>query len=135
MASVGTYLNFQGQAEEALGVYAALFGTEVEGVQRFGEVPGLEVPDDERDLVMHAQVRIYGHLVQASDMLASMGHQVRVGNNTTIALDLDDRAECDRLYGALSDGGEQGSGMIEQPWGYWGSCLDRFGVRWMFNAA
>jgi uncharacterized glyoxalase superfamily protein PhnB len=23
--------------------------------------------------------------------------------------------------------------MQQMPWGYWGTCLDRFGVRWMFN--
>ena len=21
----------------------------------------------------------------------------------------------------------------EEPWGYWGTCLDRYGSRWMFN--
>ena len=23
--------------------------------------------------------------------------------------------------------------LVDQFWGYWGTCLDRFGIRWMFN--
>jgi PhnB protein len=66
-------------------------------------------------------------------MLESMGHQVRIGNNTTISLELDSRDEADRLFSALSSGGSDTMGMQDMPWGYWGVCLDRFGVRWMFS--
>jgi PhnB protein len=66
-------------------------------------------------------------------MIEELGHHLRIGNNTTIALELDSRAECDRLYAALAEGGGEGSGMMEQFWGYWGSVQDRFGIRWMFN--
>jgi PhnB protein len=70
----------------------------------------------------------------ATDMLESMGHQVRIGNNTTISLDLDSREEADRLYDALSQGASDATGMNDMPWGaYWGCCLDRFGIRWMFS--
>jgi PhnB protein len=69
-------------------------------------------------------------------MLDSMGQQVRVGNNVTINLEPDSRAELDRLYAALSEGGTDATGLQDMPWGaYWGCCLDRFGVRWMFNCA
>jgi PhnB protein len=66
-------------------------------------------------------------------MLTSMGHVVRPGNNTTISLNLDSREDADRLYARLSEGGAEGSGMRDEFWGYWGSCQDRFGIRWMFN--
>ena len=71
----------------------------------------------------------------ATDMLESMGHQLAIGNNVTINLEPDTRAETDRLYAALSDGGSDATGLQEMPWGYWGCCLDRFGIRWMFNCA
>ena len=70
-----------------------------------------------------------------TDMLESMGHQLVVGNNTTINLELDDRPEADRLHQVLSEGGAQSAPMQDTPWGYWGTCLDRFGIRWMFNCA
>jgi PhnB protein len=68
-----------------------------------------------------------------SDMLESMGQQLKVGNNVTINLEPDTRDETDRLYAALSEGGSDSTGMLDMPWGYWGCTLDRFGVRWMFN--
>lgn len=137
MASVSTYLNFQGQAEEAFTYYGSLFGTSINSMMRFSDLPAEGRPpvtDDELSLVMHAEMPIVaGHLIMATDAVASMGQTLRVGNNTTINLNLDSRDEADRLYAGLSAGGDEGSGMIETFWGYWGSCLDRFGIRWMFN--
>ena len=69
----------------------------------------------------------------ATDMLASLGHHLRVGNNITISLEPDTKEAADRLYNALSEGGTEGSGMNQMPFGYWGSCLDRYNIRWMFN--
>ena len=140
MARVNTYLNFQGQTEEAFTFYAATFGTEITMLTRYSDTPAMgpaEIPAAERDLVMYAELPIVsGHLLMATDMLASMGQQTRIGNNTTLCLDVDDKDEADRLYGALSEGGSEGSPMADMPWGaYWGVVLDRYGIRWMINHA
>ena len=43
-------------------------------------------------MVMHVELPILGgHVIMATDMLASMGHELRVGNNTTINLEPDTR--------------------------------------------
>ena len=56
------------------------------------------------------------------------------GNNVTINLELDDLAETQRLLDALSEGGTDIEALTEMFWGaHWGTCCDRFGVRWMFN--
>ena len=138
MARVNTYLNFQGQAEEAFACYAKIFGTEVAALTRFSDMPGAgtgELPAGEQNLVMHAELPILGgHVLMATDMLRSMGHETRIGNNTTLCLDADSREEADRLYGALSEDGSEGSPMADMPWGaYWGVTLDRYGIRWMIN--
>jgi PhnB protein len=140
MTRVSTYLNFQGQTEEAFALYAKTFGTQVTLLTRFSDLPagpGGELPADERNLVMHAELPIAGgHVLMATDMLRSMGQQTRVGNNTTLSLQVDSREEADRLYGALSEGGSEGSPMADMPWGaYWGVTLDRYGIRWMINHA
>ena len=145
MARVSTYLNFMGTTEEAFTFYAGVFGTEVEGLMRLGDTPpdpngqtrsDAKLSDAELRLVMHAQLPILGgHMLMATDMVESMGHELRVGNNITIELEPDTREETDRLYAALSEGGTDCSGMQEMFWGYWGTCLDRYGVRWMFNYA
>ena len=137
MARVNTYLNFQGQAEEAFAFYAKTFGTEVTMLTRFSDMPAMagEVPAEERNLVLHAELPIAGgHVLMATDMLRSMGQQTRIGNNTTLNLEVDSKEEADRLYGALSEGGSEGSPMADMPWGaYWGVTLDRYGIRWMIN--
>ncbi len=84
---------------------------------------------------MHVELPILGgHVLMGTDMLESQGHQLRTGNNMTIDLELEDRAETERLFGELAEGGSDRFGLQVMPWGaYWGTCADRFGVRWMFN--
>ena len=140
MARVNTYLNFQGHTEEAFSSYAKVFGTDITMLSRFSDMPAAspgDLPAEGRDLVMHAELPIIGgHVLMATDMLRSMGHETRIGNNTTLCLDVDSREEGDRLYGALSEGGSEGSPMADMPWGaYWGVILDRYGIRWMMNHA
>jgi len=140
MARVTTYLNFMGNAEEAFDFYRSVFGTEYLGpIQRMGDVPtdpnGPELSEAEKRMVMHAELPILaGHVIMATDMLESMGHQLRIGNNTTINLEPDTLEETQRLYDALSEGGSEGAPLADMFWGAtWGTCLDRFGIRWMFN--
>jgi PhnB protein len=142
MSRVNTYLNFMGTAEEAFTFYRSVFGTDYETpLIRFGDMPANpEMPslsDDELNQVMHIELPILGgHVLMATDMLASMGHELRIGNNTTISLELDSKEEADHLYSSLSKGGSDATGMHDMPWGaYWGCCLDRFGIRWMFSTA
>ena len=139
MSRVSTYLNFMGQAEEAFDFYADVFGTATTApITRMGDMPGggegPQLTEAEQRLVAHVELPIVaGHVLMGTDILESMGHELRVGNNVTINLELDSRDETDRLYGALSDGGSDSTGMQDMPWAYWGCTLDRFGIRWMFN--
>lgn len=142
MSRVSTYLNFMGKTEEAFLFYRSVFGTEFDvPIMRMADVPtDPSVPplaDAEKNMVMHVELPILaGHVLMGTDMLESMGHELKIGNNITINLEPDTRAETDRLYQALSEGGSDCSGMQDMFWGaYWGTCLDRFGVRWMFNCA
>jgi PhnB protein len=140
MARVSIYLNFPGTAEEAFTFYADVFGTQVESLMRMGEMPpgpeGPQLSDDERDLVMNAQMTILGGTVlMATDMLASMGHHREIGNNVTLNLEPDSLAETARLFDRLSEGATDISPLMPMFWGsHWGTCLDRYGIRWMFNS-
>ena len=136
MAYVATYLNFMGQTEEAFKFYAKAFGTEdTLNITKFSDVPyGPDLPELEKNLVMNAQLKIVGgHLIMGTDMLESMGHKTRIGNNTTISLNLDSRQDADRLFALLSESSTEKAEMQEMPFGYWGTALDRFGIRWMLN--
>lgn len=138
MSRVSTYLNFMGRTEEAFNFYASVFGTQISSdIFRMGDMPGPDGPelsDSEKKLVGHVELPILaGHVLMGTDMLESMGHELKIGNNVTINLEPDTRAETDRLYSALSEGGSESTGLSQMPWGYWGCTLDRFGIRWMFN--
>ena len=104
-----------------------------------GEVPfdasGPSLSEDEKQMVMDVELPILdGHVIMATDMLESLGPELRIGNNTTINFEPETLEETRRLYDALSEGSAEGAPLTKMFWGTtWGTCLDRFGVRWMFN--
>lgn len=137
MASVSTYLNFRNESEAAFNFYAKVFGTEIEGIMRHGDVPGADVPDEVKNLVMNAALPILGgHILMTSDIPDGMGDEVINGNNIHITLHPDTRAEANRLHAELSEGGTVGLDMQEMFWGdYYGDVLDKFGIRWLINTS
>ena len=139
MARTTIYLNFQGNAEEAFVLYKSVFNSEYsDPIMRMGDVPRQEgtpqLSDAEKNMVMHVSLPIVGGtIIMGTDMLESMGHVLKIGNNMTIGLEPDTKEEADRIYNALSQGGSECVAPHDEFWGYWGVCLDKFGIRWMFN--
>lgn len=141
MARVSTYLNFKRSTEEAFLFYKSVFGTEFDGgLSRFGDMPpeaGRPVAETDKQLVMHVALPILGgHMLMGSDAPESMGFTPQLGSNVYITLEPDTREETDHLFAALSVGGKVEMAMQEMFWGdYYGSCVDKFGVCWMFNCS
>lgn len=142
MARVSTYLNFSRTTEEAFNFYKSVFGGDfVGGVHRMGEVPAdpsrPPLSEEDKNLVMHIALPIMGgHMLLGTDAPESMGFKVNFGNNVFINLEPDSRAETDRLFKGLCDGGKVGMEPQEMFWGdYFGSCTDKYGVQWMFNCS
>jgi len=139
MSKVAIYLNFQGNTSEAFHFYKSIFGTEFSAPMMYiKDLPpnpnGPKFSEADLNCVMHVALPIVGGTeLMGTDMLESMGHKLIVGNNTTISLQLDSKAEADQYYNALSEGGSDKAPMREEFWGYWGCCLDQYGIRWMFN--
>ena len=140
MARVNTYLNFARETEEAFNFYKSIFGGEFEGkISRFSEIPEQEgqvpVKRDDQNLIMHICLPIMGgHRLMGTDAPESMGFKIEKGNNISISLEPDLREETERIFNALAEEGE-----IEMPiqpmfWGdYFGSCVDKYGIRWMLS--
>lgn len=137
--TVQTYFNFAGNAEEALNFYAQVFNSKVEGIMRWGDMPGAEnndqLSESDKNLVMNAQVIILGgHSLMVSDVLDSFPEKLNPGNNITIVLSPETRGEADRLFAALAEGGEVRMPLEEAFWGdYYGELQDKFGIRWMID--
>jgi PhnB protein len=130
------------KSEEAFNFYKRVFQSEFTSVTRMKDMPrpqgAPELTDSESNLIMNIQLPITnGHVLMATDMIASMGHKVHVGNNVTISLDLDSAEEAQSIYEELLTNSPENSGPLAQmPWGaLWGSCQDQFGIRWMISYA
>lgn len=142
MARVTTYLNFARTTEEAFLFYKSVFKTEFETpIVRFkdgGECPGQPpMSPDDANLVMHVALPILGaHVLMGTDSPETMGFKLNQGNNIHINLEPDSRADTERLFSALGEGGKIEMALQDMFWGaYWGCLTDRFGVHWMFNCA
>jgi len=143
MASVSTYLNFERETEEAFNFYKSVFNGKFfgDGFMRMSEIPpqeGMpELPEEDKNLVMHVELKILaGYSLMGSDVPKSMGQHVKKGNNVHINLNPDTRKETKRLFDALSSGGEITMQLEDMFWGdYFGSCIDKFGIHWMFNCS
>ena len=142
MAKVSTYLNFARSTEEAFTFYKSVFQTEFSTpIMRFQDGPPCPgqppMAEADKKLVMHVALPILGgHLLLGSDSPESMGHKLTVGNNFYINLEPDTRAETDKLFAALGQGGKVEMPLQVMFWGaYWGCLVDRFGIKWMFNCA
>lgn len=139
MAQVSIYLNFMGNAEEAFNHYRKTFRTEFAAPpMRFKDMPPRDgappILEADKNKVVHVALPILGGTqIMATDLLESMGQKLVEGNNFTISLSPDSKEEADRLYKELSEGGSEGVAPHDEFWGYWGTCKDRFGIRWMFN--
>lgn len=142
MAQVSTYLNFAGNTGEAFEFYRSVFGTEYMGpVVRYGDVPQPDgsppVSDEHKDLIINVALPILAdHLLMGTDVTGMPGYTFRQGNNVYVCLHPDTRGEADRLFAALSEGGQVENALAEMFWGdYWGSFSDKFGIHWMINCA
>lgn len=141
MARVSTYLNFSRNTEEAFKFYQSIFGGEFTrgGIARFRDIPPTEgapqIAEEDKNLVMHIELPILGgHVLMGTDAPESMGFAVNRGNNVHIMLEPDTKKDTQKLFNALSSNGQVTMELQDMFWGsYYGTCIDKFGVQWMFN--
>jgi PhnB protein len=137
VARTSTYLHFSHRkVEEAFTFYKSVFGTEFSGpIVRFGDLPfqtgESEMSDEVKSLIMNVTLPITGgHLLMGNDTPESMG-VVNQGNNMDICIDPDTRAEADRIFAALSEGGNAEAPLQDFGDDYFGTVVDKFGTQWM----
>jgi PhnB protein len=135
---VHPYLSFDGRCEEAIEFYKRAIKAEVVMLMRFKEAPkssepGACPPDSfppgTENKVMHATLRIGDSTVMASD-----GRCLGKTKFEGIALSLTaaSDAEAERLFAALSEGGQVQMPMAKTFFSSrFGMVADRFGVSWM----
>lgn len=132
MKTLTPYIFFHGHCREALDLYAKALNGTVESIQTFGEA-GMDQEDPSlKDKVMHAQFRAGDIVIMAADGMPN-ANSVK-GTNVELSIQLDDVAEQDRIFAALSEGGEVKMPLEEMFWGdRFGTCIDKFGIHWQIN--
>ncbi len=131
MTTMNPYLNFAGNAREALDFYKSIFGGEVSGLQTYGE-GGMAHDDTMKNRVMHSEFKAEGVFFMASD--APDDTQPHSDNNISLSLNFTDLAEIDRVFAALAQGGQVTMPLDTAPWGArFGMLTDKYGIQWLLN--
>ena len=129
---VTPYLMFNGRCEEALNFYRKALGADVGMLMRFKDSPEPPPPGCgpvDGNKIMHAAFQVGGTTVMASDGM-TQGQPKFEG--FSLSVNAKDEAEANRMFGALSDGGQ-----VQMPLGKtffaksFGMVADKFGVSWM----
>jgi predicted 3-demethylubiquinone-9 3-methyltransferase (glyoxalase superfamily) len=126
---VSPFLMFEGQAGEALELYAEAFeDAEVVDVRRFGDAgPG------PAGTVEHAVLRIGEREVRLIDSPAA--HDFGFTPAVSLFVDLDSAAEVDAAFAKLSAGGQVLMPLDAYPFSpRFAWIADRFGVSWQLSA-
>jgi PhnB protein len=129
---LNAHLNFSGQCARAFTFYERCLGGTIVTMLTHGDSPIAEqVPPEWRNAILHATLRIgdaelMGCDVPRDHFLKPQGFSVTIG--------IDDPAEADRIFQALSENGTVRMPIQETFWALrFGMLVDQFGIPWMIN--
>jgi PhnB protein len=133
MASrLNPYLNFNGNARQALEFYTSVFGGNLT-LSTFAEFGAKDSPDADR--IMHGTLETdVGYTIMAADVPSEMEYHPVSG--LSVIISGDDADTLHGYWGKLSGSGTITMPLQKQAWGdEFGMCVDKFGVPWMVNIA
>lgn len=130
-ARLNPYINFTGNAREALEFYRDVFGGELR-ISTFGQFGQPDSPS--ADQVMHGQLETpMGFTLMAADTPAEM-KTVTTGNNVVICISGDDADQLREYWTKLAETGKVNTPLEQQVWGdVYGDLVDQFGIEWMVD--
>jgi PhnB protein len=135
--SIQPYLFFDGRCEEAIEFYRRTLGAEEVMLLRFKDSPEPPQPGGcapgSDDKVMHASFRIGSSTILASDGRCQGKPRFE---GFSLSFTVASEAEAERVFAALSDGGEVQMPLTKTFFSpRFGMLADRFGVSWMIYVA
>ena len=134
MQDLMPYLMFNGDCAAAFDHYKECFGGEIEFMGKYGDSP-MEVPDDQKDKVMHTTIRFWGGAIMGSDYVKEADYTTEGSSaNVHLSLSFKDAETMDATFEKLGAGGTVTMPLGDQFWGdRFGMLTDRFGIQWMFS--
>lgn len=135
MATLSTYIAFDGTTEAALTHYRDVFGGEL-NILKYADMPPMEGMPFEPDpqAVAHAQLNLPGGTITAGDAMPGEDLSVK-GSVYSLLYDLDNVKDANNCIEKLvAAGGTINMPFELAPWGgYYGQVFDKYGVMWAFN--
>ena len=124
------YLNFNGNAGEAMKFYHSVLGGEL-NMQTFGDVKMAKSPA-EKDLIIHATLKSKALVFMASD--TNPGRKAQFGDNVHMSITGPEGDMLTKIFNGLAKGGRVDMPLAKQFWGdTFGMLTDKYGVHWMVN--
>jgi len=125
---MNTYVNFAGTCAEAFRYYEKHLGATVGMMMTHGQAPDQSRVNPEwKDAVLHARISIGGTELMAADI-----PNAQPMRSSYLALAMDSDLDAERVFSALSDGGQVLMPMQETFFASrFGQVRDRFGINWM----
>ena len=138
MATINSYINFNGNCEEAFNYYKEVFRGEFSMLSRFSEMPpqeGMKLSEADMNKIMHVSMPISKEtMLMGSDVGGEWAQELKVGNNITLSITAQSREQADHLFSRLSEGGKITMPLDMTFWGsYFGMCTDKFDINWMIS--
>ena len=123
-----TYVNFAGKCAEAFRFYEKHLGGTIGMMMTHGQAPDQTKVDPAwKDAVLHARLSVAGTELLGADIPAAQPMR-----SAYLTLNVDSDAEADRIFKALSDGGEVFMPIQETFFATrFAQLRDRFGINWM----
>ena len=130
MTGINPYLAFDGNCREAMTFYHSCLGGDLR-IMDFAEGP-MDVPESDKNKVMHASIGHNGAVLMASDTMDS--RPVTASNAVSISVNCSTRDEVDTLFNKMAAGGHITMPVQDMFWGArFGMLTDKYGMHWMFN--
>lgn len=128
------YLNFAGNAREAMDFYAQALGGRITQRFTYGESPMAEQCGPESaDNVMHSQLEIPSSAGTAI-LMGADGPPPHAGESTCVNVVADTAADAERIFAALAEGGSVQMPIAETFWAErFGALTDKYGKGWLVN--
>jgi len=131
MEQITPYLNFNGNAKEALDFYAKALNGEIVQSSTFGEA-NMAQDETMKDKILHAVFRSGDLTFMVSD--CPPGVSVSSGDQVSLSLNFLDVESIEKTFAALADGGHITMPLQDTFRGArFGMTKDKFGIHWMFN--
>lgn len=133
--SVGVYINFDGNCQEAVEYYAAVFETEPPVYMTFEmgpQDPAFPLPEEAKGRIMHTNLMVEGNQVMFSDTFPGM--PFIVGNNLSLIVQCGSKERITKYFEALSVDGHVDMPLQQTFWSeLYGSLTDQYGIVWQFS--